>query len=128
MCRGNFRFLWVAEGSYDFVAEALFGGLDVDGFFLEYDSPRAGSFEPLRFVQPSATIVLGLVSSKTGQREPKDELMRRIDEASAYVPLERLALSPQCGFASVEAGNPISQDDQRRKLELVVDVAQAVWD
>jgi 5-methyltetrahydropteroyltriglutamate--homocysteine methyltransferase len=128
LCRGNNRGKWLGEGGYDYVAEQIFGRLDLDAFFLEYDSPRAGSFEPLRFVRPSATIVLGLVSSKTGQLEPKDELMRRIDEASAYVPLERLALSPQCGFASVEAGNPISQDDQRRKLELVVDVAQAVWD
>jgi 5-methyltetrahydropteroyltriglutamate--homocysteine methyltransferase len=127
ICRGNNRGKWLGEGGYDYVAERIFGRLDLDAFFLEYDSPRAGSFEPLRFVPERTVVVLGLVSTKTGALESKDELLRRIEEASAYVPTEQLALSPQCGFASVEAGNPITPDEQRRKLELVVDVAASVW-
>jgi 5-methyltetrahydropteroyltriglutamate--homocysteine methyltransferase len=126
-CRGNFRSMWMAEGAYDAVAEAVFGGLQVDGLFLEYDSARAGGFEPLRFTRPGMRIVLGLISTKTPVLESKDNLKRRIEEASKFVPLENLCLSPQCGFASDAAGNELSFDDQRRKLELVVSVAQDVW-
>ena len=127
LCRGNNRGKWLGEGGYDAVAERIFNDLDIDVFFLEYDSPRAGSFEPLRFLPKTKHVVLGLISSKTGQLEPKDELLHRIEEASAYLPVERLSVSPQCGFASVEAGNPLSPDDQRRKLELVVEIARTVW-
>lgn len=127
ICRGNNRGKWLGEGGYDHVAERIFGRLDLDAFFLEYDTPRAGSFEPLRFMPEGKTVVLGLVSTKTGTLERKEDLLRRIEEASAYVPLERLAVSPQCGFASVEAGNPLTADEQRRKLELVVEVAAALW-
>jgi len=127
LCRGNNQGKWLGEGSYEFVAERLFGGLDVDAFFLEFDSPRAGGFEPLRFVPPGKHVVLGLVSSKTPALEDRDDLLRRIAEAARYVPVERLSVSPQCGFASVESGNPLTADDQRRKLELVVEVAAAVW-
>jgi 5-methyltetrahydropteroyltriglutamate--homocysteine methyltransferase len=126
-CRGNNRSAWAASGGLDAVAERMLGEVDADRFLLEYDSERAGGFEPLRFVRPGATVVLGLVSSKRPALEPKDELKRRIDEASRYVPLERLALSPQCGFASTSAGNLVSVDDQRRKLELVAEVAAEVW-
>ena len=126
-CRGNFRSMWMAEGGYDAVAEAVFGGLDVDGLFLEYDSARAGGFEPLRFARPGMRVVLGLISTKTAALENPDDIKRRIDEASRFVPLENLCLSPQCGFASDAAGNELSFDDQRRKLELVVNVAQQVW-
>jgi 5-methyltetrahydropteroyltriglutamate--homocysteine methyltransferase len=127
VCRGNSRGRWIAEGGYEPLAEPLFGGLPLDAWLLEYDTERAGGFEPLRHVPSNATVVLGLVSSKEPALESQDELRRRIDEASQYVPLERLTLSPQCGFASVAAGNDISQDDQRRKLELVVETARAVW-
>jgi 5-methyltetrahydropteroyltriglutamate--homocysteine methyltransferase len=127
VCRGNSRGRWIAEGGYEPLAEPLFGGLPIDAWLLEYDTERAGGFEPLRWVQPGATVVLGLVSTKDPALESQDELRRRIDEASQYIPLERLTLSPQCGFASVAAGNDISQDDQRRKLELVVKTARAVW-
>ncbi|MGY1653614.1 5-methyltetrahydropteroyltriglutamate--homocysteine S-methyltransferase [Geodermatophilus sp. SYSU D01119] len=127
MCRGNFRSSWVAEGGYDFVAEALFGGLDVDGFFLEYDDARSGGFEPLRFVPPSKRVVLGLVTTKRAELESKDDLKRRIDEASRFVPLEQLALSPQCGFSSTVEGNALTRDEQVAKLALVVEVAQEVW-
>jgi 5-methyltetrahydropteroyltriglutamate--homocysteine methyltransferase len=127
LCRGNFRSSWAAEGGYDFVAEALFGGLDVDGFFLEYDDARSGSFEPLRFVPPGKRVVLGLVTSKRPELEDKDELKRRIDEAARYVPLEQLALSPQCGFSSTVEGNAVTADDQAAKLRLVVEVAEEVW-
>jgi 5-methyltetrahydropteroyltriglutamate--homocysteine methyltransferase len=127
VCRGNSRGRWIAEGGYEPIAEQVFGELPLDALLLEYDSERAGGFEPLRFARPDATVVLGLVTTKQPALESKDELRRRIDEASRYVPLERLALSPQCGFASVAAGNPISADDQRRKLELVVETARAVW-
>lgn len=127
LCRGNNQGKWLAEGGYDFVAEALFGRLELDVYFLEYDTERAGGFEPLRFVPPGKHVVLGLVSTKTPALEDKGDLLRRIDEASRYVSPERLSISPQCGFASVEQGNPISPDDQRRKLELVVDVARTVW-
>ena len=127
MCRGNHASSWIAEGGYDPVAAAVFGEMDVDGFFLEYDSPRAGGFEPLRHLTNGKVAVLGLVTTKKPQLESKDDLKRRIDEASKYVPLERLALSPQCGFASTIAGNKVSLDDQKRKLALVVETAQEVW-
>ncbi|MGY1748777.1 MULTISPECIES: 5-methyltetrahydropteroyltriglutamate--homocysteine S-methyltransferase [unclassified Modestobacter] len=127
LCRGNFRSSWAAEGGYDFVAEALFGGLDVDGFFLEYDDDRSGGFEPLRFVPPGKRVVLGLVTSKRPELERKDDLKRRIDEAARFVPLEQLALSPQCGFSSTVEGNALTRDDQIAKLALVVETAQEVW-
>jgi 5-methyltetrahydropteroyltriglutamate--homocysteine methyltransferase len=127
MCRGNNRSAWMARGSYEPVAEGLLGEVDVDRFLLEYDTDRAGGFEPLRFVPGGKTVVLGLVSSKVPQLESQDELRRRIDEASRYIPLEDLALSPQCGFASTAAGNLLTVDEERRKLELVVDTARRVW-
>ena len=127
LCRGNFRSSWVAEGGYDFVAETLFGELDVDGFFLEYDDARSGGFEPLRFVPPGKRVVLGLVTTKRPELERKDDLKRRIDEAARFVPLEQLALSPQCGFSSTVEGNALTLDDQRAKLELVVETAEEVW-
>ncbi len=127
MCRGNFRSSWVAEGGYDFVAEALFGGLEVDGFFLEYDDARSGGFEPLRFVPPGKRVVLGLVTTKRPQLESKDELKRRIDEAAKVVPLEQLCLSPQCGFSSTVEGNNLTRDEQIAKLALIVETAEEVW-
>jgi 5-methyltetrahydropteroyltriglutamate--homocysteine methyltransferase len=127
MCRGNFRSSWAAEGSYDFVAEALFTELAVDGFFLEYDDNRSGGFAPLRFVPPGKFVVLGLVTTKRGELESKDDLKRRIDEASKYVPLEQLCLSPQCGFSSTVEGNNITYDDQVAKLNLIVETAAEVW-
>lgn len=127
LCRGNFRSSWVAEGGYDFVAEALFGDLAVDGFFLEYDDARSGGFEPLRFVPPGKRVVLGLVTTKRPDLERKDDLKRRIDEASRFVPLEQLALSPQCGFSSTVEGNALTRDEQIAKLALVVETAQEVW-
>ena len=127
VCRGNSRGRWIAEGGYESIAEPLFGGLPLDAWLLEYDTERAGGFEPLRHVQPNAAVVLGLVTTKEPALESQDDLKRRIDEASRYVPLERLALSSQCGFASVAAGNAIAEDEQRRKLELVVNTARAVW-
>jgi len=127
VCRGNSRSRWLAEGGYDPIAEELFQKLPVDRFLLEYDSDRAGTFEPLRFVPSEKAVVLGLVTTKEQALESEDQLRRRIDQASRYVPLERLALSPQCGFASVASGNAISPDDQRRKLELVVETARKVW-
>lgn len=127
LCRGNNRSQWYAEGGYDPIAEKLFSELNVDLFLLEYESERAGSFEPLRFVPNDKGVVLGLVSSKVPDLEPTDHLRRRIDEASRYIPLENLALSPQCGFASVLEGNLLTDDEQWRKLKLVVDTARAVW-
>ena len=128
MCRGNFRSSWVAEGGYDHVAEALFGELAVDGFFLEYDDDRSGGFEPLRFVpKGNKRVVLGLVTSKRAALESKDELKRRIDEAGKYVPLEQLCLSPQCGFSSTVDGNVLSRDEQIAKLRVVVETAREVW-
>ena len=127
MCRGNFRSAWAAEGSYDFVAEALFGELNVDGFFVEYDDERSGGFEPLRFVPEGKQVVLGLVTTKRGELEPKDSLRRRIDAASKFIPLDQLCLSPQCGFASNVAGNDITADQQLAKLRLVVETAAEVW-
>ncbi len=128
MCRGNFRSSWVAEGGYDFVAEALLNELDVDGFFMEWDDERSGSFEPLRFLpKGEKQVVLGLVTTKRGGLETKDELKRRIDEAARYAPLEQLCLSPQCGFSSTMEGNALTEEEQWAKLRLVVDVAQEVW-
>jgi 5-methyltetrahydropteroyltriglutamate--homocysteine methyltransferase len=127
MCRGNFRSSWVAEGGYDFVAEALFSELAVDGFFLEYDDARSGGFAPLRFVPPGKMVVLGLVTTKRGELESKDDLKRRIDEAARYVPLDQLCLSPQCGFASTVEGNALSYDQEVAKLRLVVETAAEVW-
>jgi 5-methyltetrahydropteroyltriglutamate--homocysteine methyltransferase len=127
ICRGNNRSAYMATGGYEPVAERLFGTVPVDRFLLEYDTERAGGFEPLRFVRPGAIVVLGLVSSKTPVLESQDDLRRRIDEAARYVPLENLALSPQCGFASTSAGNVLTPDEQRAKLALVVDTAQKVW-
>ena len=127
LCRGNFRSSWAASGGYDFVAEALFSSLAVDGFFLEYDDDRSGGFEPLRFVPPGKMIVLGLVTTKTGELENPDDLKRRIDAAARYVPLDQLALSGQCGFSSTVEGNVLTHDQQRAKLELIVSVADDVW-
>ncbi len=127
MCRGNFRSSWVAEGGYDFVAEALFGELDVDGFFLEYDDARSGGFEPLRFVPKGKLVVLGLVTTKRGDLEDKDTLKRRIEEASQYVPIEQLCLSPQCGFSSTVEGNALTYEQEVAKLELIVETAAEVW-
>jgi len=127
ICRGNSRSRWYTEGGYDAIAEKLFGLLDVDVFLLEYDTQRSGGFEPLRHVPPGKTVVLGLITTKEAKLESQDDLRRRIDEAARYVPLENLALSPQCGFASVAAGNLLATDDQWRKLELVVDTARKVW-
>ena len=126
-CRGNHQSMWMASGGYDSVAETLFNGADVDGFFLEYDTERAGGFEPLRFVPKGKKVVLGLVSSKEPELESKDTLKRRIDEAAKHIPLEQLCLSPQCGFASTSEGNRITEDIEKRKLELIVSVAQEVW-
>jgi methionine synthase II (cobalamin-independent) len=128
MCRGNFRSSWMAEGGYDHVAEALFGELAVDGFFLEYDDARSGGFAPLRFVPRGAKkVVLGLVTTKRAALESKDELKRRIDEAAKYVPLEQLCLSPQCGFSSTVEGNALTIEEEKAKLRLVVEVAREVW-
>lgn len=126
-CRGNSMGRWVAEGGYDAIAEIVFGGLKADALFMEYDTPRAGDFAPLRFVSDEKTVVLGLVSTKSGELEDKDALKRRIDEAAKFIPLDRLCLSPQCGFASRDKGNPITIDDQVAKLSLVVDVATDIW-
>jgi 5-methyltetrahydropteroyltriglutamate--homocysteine methyltransferase len=127
MCRGNFRSSWVAEGGYDFVAEALFGELDVDGFFMEWDDARSGGFEPLRFVPPGKVVVLGLVTTKRGQLEDRDVVLRRIEEASRYVDVDQLCLSPQCGFSSTVEGNALTRTEQADKLRLVVEVAEEVW-
>ncbi len=127
LCRGNNRSQWYAEGGYDAIAEKLFGQLQVDVFLLEYDSERAGGFEPLRFVPRGKTVVLGLVSSKVPQLESPDRLARRVEEAGKYLPLENLALSPQCGFASTMEGNLLTEDNQWQKLKLVVNTARKIW-
>src|SRR5829696_7175433 len=127
MCRGNFRSSWVAEGGYDFVAEALFGELEVDGFFMEWDDARSGGFEPLRFVPPGKVVALGLVTTKRGELESKDTLKRRIEEASQYVDVDQLCLSPQCGFSSTVEGNKLTVEQQAAKLRLVVEAAEEVW-
>jgi 5-methyltetrahydropteroyltriglutamate--homocysteine methyltransferase len=127
MCRGNFRSSWAAEGGYDFVAERLFGELAVDGFFLEFDDVRSGTFAPLRFVPKGKAVVLGLVTTKRGELESKDELKRRIDEAAKFVPLEQLCLSPQCGFSSTVEGNVLTFEEEVAKLALIVETAAEVW-
>jgi len=127
LCRGNFQSSWAASGGYDYVAEALFGELAVDGFFLEYDDERSGGFEPLRFVPPGKMVVLGLVTTKSGALENPDDVRRRIDEAARYVPLDQLCLSRQCGFSSTVEGNVLSYDQQVAKLDLIVGVAADVW-
>jgi 5-methyltetrahydropteroyltriglutamate--homocysteine methyltransferase len=128
LCRGNFRSSWAASGGYDHVAEALFGELKVDSYFLEYDDARSGTFAPLRFVPKGKKVVLGLVTSKKGDLEKKDDLKRRIDVAAKYVPLDQLCLSPQCGFSSTVEGNALTQDQQFEKLRLIVETAREVWD
>jgi len=127
MCRGNFKGSWLSEGGYDEVAERLFSSVDVDTFFLEFDTPRAGGFEPLRHIPEDKSVVLGLVSTKSGVLEKPDELVARIEEAAKIVPLERLAISPQCGFSSTVGGNPLTVEEQERKLRLLVEVADRVW-
>ncbi len=127
LCRGNHRSMWAVEGGYDPIAERLFNELDHDRLLLEYDSPRAGSFEPLRLVPESKVVVLGLISTKEARVETREEILPRIEEASRFVPLDRLALSPQCGFASTLPGNLLGEEEQRRKLELITDVASEMW-
>ncbi len=127
LCRGNYKGQWLSEGGYDAVAERLFNEIDVDAYFMEYDTKRAGDFAPLRHLPAHKIAVLGLISTKTGVLEDKDDLRRRIDEAATHAPLENLAISPQCGFASTVAGNPVTLDDEKAKLALVVEVADAVW-
>jgi 5-methyltetrahydropteroyltriglutamate--homocysteine methyltransferase len=127
MCRGNFRSSWVAEGGYDFVAEALFNELKVDGFFLEYDDVRSGDFKPLRFVPKGKIVILGLVTTKKSELESKDDLKRRIDEAAKFVPIDQICLSPQCGFSSTVDGNALTLAEQEAKLRLVVETAREVW-
>jgi 5-methyltetrahydropteroyltriglutamate--homocysteine methyltransferase len=127
LCRGNSRSRWLSEGSYEPIAEKLFNGLDVGRLLLEYDSERAGGFEPLRFMPKGKEVVLGLITTKEGRLEAEDDLLRRIDDAATYIPRENLAISPQCGFASALLGNLLSMDDQRRKLELVGEIARKAW-
>jgi 5-methyltetrahydropteroyltriglutamate--homocysteine methyltransferase len=127
MCRGNFRGKFLSAGGYDAIAERVFGETAIDSLFLEYDSERAGDFAALKYVSPHKSAVLGLISSKTAALEGKADLRRRIDEAARIISLDRLALSPQCGFASAASGNPLSPTDQEAKLRLVVEVAREVW-
>ena len=127
-CRGNFRSTFIAQGGYDLGADRLLGEVDIDGYFLEYDTDRAGGFEPLRFVpKGKKQIVLGLVTSKSGTLEKKDDIKRRIDEATKYVDIDQLCLSPQCGFASTEEGNILAEDEQWAKLRMIVELADEVW-
>jgi 5-methyltetrahydropteroyltriglutamate--homocysteine methyltransferase len=127
LCRGNFRSTFIASGGYEPVAEVLFNRMPVDGYFMEWDTDRAGGFEPLRFLPKGKSVVLGLVTSKTGILEKKDDIKRRIDEASKYVDLDQLCLSPQCGFASTEEGNTLAEDEQWAKLRMIVEIAEEVW-
>ena len=127
LCRGNFKSAWAAEGGYEPVAEVLFNELAVDGYFLEYDDARSGDFAPLRHVPKGKTVVLGLVSTKVGQLESKDDLKRRIDAAAKFAPIEQMCLSPQCGFSSTVHGNAIAVESQAAKLRLVRETAQEVW-
>ena len=127
LCRGNFRSSWVAEGGYEPVARVLFNELDVDGYFLEYDDARSGDFAPLRHVPRGKMVVLGLVTTKLDKLESADELRRRIDQASKYLPLEQMCLSPQCGFSSTVHGNDLAVEMQGKKLQRVVEIARAVW-
>jgi 5-methyltetrahydropteroyltriglutamate--homocysteine methyltransferase len=126
-CRGNFKSTWLASGSYDYVAEIAFSRIDVDGFFLEYDTERAGGFEPLRYIPKGKRVVLGLVSSKVPELEKKDDLKRRLEAASKYIPMENLCLSPQCGFSSTHHGNNLSEAQELAKLKLCIDTATEVW-
>jgi 5-methyltetrahydropteroyltriglutamate--homocysteine methyltransferase len=127
-CRGNFRSTFIASGGYETVAEKLLGEVNLDGYFLEYDTERAGGFEPLRFLPKGKKIVvLGLVTSKSGKLESKDAIKRRIDEATKYVALDQLCLSPQCGFASTEEGNVLAEDEQWAKLRMIIELAEEVW-
>jgi 5-methyltetrahydropteroyltriglutamate--homocysteine methyltransferase len=127
LCRGNFKSAWVAEGGYEPVAEVLFNELEVDGYFLEYDDARSGDFSPLRFVPPGKTVVLGLVTTKLGELESKDDLKRKIDQAAQVLPLDQLCLSPQCGFSSTVHGNEIAREAQAAKLRLIIETAEEVW-
>jgi len=127
LCRGNFRSTFIASGGYEPVAEMMFNTINVHGYFMEFDSERAGGFEPLRFVPKGKTVVLGVVTSKTGELESKDFIKRRIEEASKFVPLEQLCLSPQCGFSSSEEGNILSEEEQWAKLRMIVEIADEVW-
>jgi 5-methyltetrahydropteroyltriglutamate--homocysteine methyltransferase len=127
LCRGNFRSTFVASGGYEPIADLLFNQVHADGYFMEWDNDRSGGFEPLRFLPKGKHVVLGLVTSKTGVLETRDDLLRRIEEASKYAPLDQLCLSPQCGFASTEEGNTLAEEEQWAKLRLVVQVAQEVW-
>jgi 5-methyltetrahydropteroyltriglutamate--homocysteine methyltransferase len=127
LCRGNFQSTFVASGGYEPVAEILFNEIAIDAYFMEYDSERAGGFEPLRFVPKGKMVVLGLVTSKSGKLESKDEIKRRIDAAAKYIPVDRLCLSPQCGFASTEEGNVLAEDEQWAKLRMIVELAEEVW-
>jgi len=127
LCRGNFRSSWRAQGGYEKVAEVIFNQMAYDGFFLEFDDARSGDFSPLRHVPRHVRVVLGLVSSKVGAREPKGEIIRRIEEASKYVPIDQLGVSPQCGFSSTLEGNDLGVEEQREKLRLCVEVAREVW-
>jgi 5-methyltetrahydropteroyltriglutamate--homocysteine methyltransferase len=127
LCRGNFRSTFIASGGYEPIAELLFNEVNVDAYFMEWDSDRAGGFEPLRFLPKGKSVVLGLVTSKTGVLESRDALLRRIEEAAKFAPLDQLCLSPQCGFASTEEGNVLAGDEQWAKLEMIVSVAKEVW-
>jgi 5-methyltetrahydropteroyltriglutamate--homocysteine methyltransferase len=127
LCRGNRGGQWHAEGSYDDVAERLFNALNIQFYFLEYDTPRAGTFAPLRLVPPHKTVVLGIVSTKTPEMENKDALKKRIEKAAKELELDQLAISPQCGFASIDTGNPITPEAQEKKLRLVVELAREIW-
>jgi 5-methyltetrahydropteroyltriglutamate--homocysteine methyltransferase len=127
LCRGNFRSTFIASGGYEPVAELLFNSINVHGYFMEFDSDRAGGFEPLRFVPKDKIVVLGLVTSKSGTLESRDEIRRRIDEACKFVPLDQLCLSPQCGFASSEEGNILAEEEQWAKLRMIVELADEVW-
>ena len=127
LCRGNFRSSWVARGGYEFVADALFNELTVDGYFMEYDDERSGGFEPLRFLPKGKHVVFGLVTSKKGQLEAKDDIKRRIEEASKFAGIDQLCLSPQCGFSSTLDGNSLTRDQQIARLRLVAEIAEEVW-
>ena len=127
MCRGNYKSTWMTQGGYEPVAEIMFANLDVDGYFMEFDDERSGGFEPLRFVPDDKLVVVGVITSKTAALEPKDVIKRRIDEAAKYVPLDRLCLSPQCGFSSTHHGNALTEDAERRKLAHVVEIAEEIW-
>jgi len=127
VCRGNFRSTFISSGGYEPIADLMFNTLNMDGYFLEWDNDRSGGFEPLRFLPKGKTVILGLVTSKTGVLETREDLLRRIDEASKYAPLDQLCLSPQCGFASTEEGNTLAEAEQWAKLQLVIDVSKEVW-